>query len=161
MSRGTSVRPENDLLNISFWVTSFRAQTEDSILTVSITNTATRTKDQRVKNFNRWLVSRLTIPTSHYHSPLMSTSHAPFHPKITSFTSFGKIPKKSHEATPIPSIRYLYKSPIISIMRKVTGNELRLAAFTHFQIVNFFTLNFTCLFQICLKTHWSELITNC
>ena len=37
---------------------------------------------------------------------------APLHMKIIFFTSHGKNSPKNHEATSIPSIRYLYKPPI-------------------------------------------------
>ena len=78
---------------------------------------ALRKELSRSENFTRWLVPRMTIPTScayqmgspplcreksprmtiptlSRHSHLASTSYAPLHVKIISFTLHGKIPKK-------------------------------------------------------------------
>ena len=45
-------------------------------------------------------------------SHLACILHAPLHAKIIFFTSCRKNSPNNHEATPIPSIRYLYEPPI-------------------------------------------------
>ena len=62
---------------------------------------------------NNPLHSSSKFSNVHFNPPLTSisevhfnlTSCAPHHAKIISFTSHGKIPKKSHEAALFPSIR--------------------------------------------------------
>ena len=54
------------------------------------------------------------VPSTMQKSPHMIIftllGHSHLHTKIISFTSHGKIPKKRHTATPIPSIRYLLRA---------------------------------------------------
>ena len=66
----------------------------------------------------RWLCRGWSVPsTTQSHlawnmkpSARNPTLNAPLQVKIISFTSHGKIPKKSHETRPIPSIRYLLRA---------------------------------------------------